>query len=314
MYNLNEISRFWNLGPVRLRPDIEMAGSPERSLFRTVLETEDSRLWVLEQIAPALQNHKLQIIRTLAYLENQGLTGIQTFHAGDGGNYFLKTGDTLWQLVPFVEGCPLKRPEYVSDRWRGHVLARFLLDFRQKAENIPGFDRSRSFSIKAYISDFMNRLDRHHPEHRERIMPVLDFLETDFMNVHDSLPVAFCHGDIHPLNVIWGEKRLRAVIDWEFLGYKPGIYDLANLIGCIGMEDPDGLLDEMEEELLGTLLQAGYLSAPERRYLPEFVIAIRFAWLAEWLRKKDDEMIELETVYMNLLLKHRDTLRQHWNL
>ena len=80
------------------------------------------------------------------------------------------------------------------------------------------------------------------------------------------------------------------------------------------MEDPDGLLDEMAEELLGTLLQAGYLSAPERRYLPEFVIAIRFAWLAEWLRKKDDEMIELETVYMNLLLKHRDTLRQHWNL
>jgi homoserine kinase type II len=48
--------------------------------------------------------------------------------------------------------------------------------------------------------------------------------------------------------------------------------------------------------------------------LPEFVIALRFAWLSEWLRKKDEEMVQMETDYLLLLLDGREKLRQFWAL
>ena len=49
-------------------------------------------------------------------------------------------------------------------------------------------------------------------------------------------------------------------------------------------------------------------------YLPEFIIAIRFAWLSEWLRKKDNDMISLECDYMDLLTDNTKTLKQAWGL
>jgi hypothetical protein len=35
---------------------------------------------------------------------------------------------------------------------------------------------------------------------------------------------------------------------------------------------------------------------------------LRFGLLSEWLRKRDREMLELEMVYMNLILEHREAL------
>lgn len=46
--------------------------------------------------------------------------------------------------------------------------------------------------------------------------------------------------------------------------------------------------------------------------LPEFVTALRFAWLSDWLRKRDDDMAEMETDYLHLLLRGRERLRQAW--
>jgi homoserine kinase type II len=47
---------------------------------------------------------------------------------------------------------------------------------------------------------------------------------------------------------------------------------------------------------------------------PDFVLAARFAWLSDWLRRRDAEMIDLEAVYMGLLLEKRDELRDAWGL
>jgi homoserine kinase type II len=123
------------------------------------------------------------------------------------------------------------------------------------------------------------------------------------------LPVLFCHGDFHPLNIIWSEDSIKAVIDWEFMGIKPRIYDAANLVGCIGIEDPEGLTGEFACDFITALKEAELVSGISREFFPEFVIAVRFAWLSEWLRHKDREMIELETVYMNLLADNSDMLK-----
>jgi hypothetical protein len=38
----------------------------------------------------------------------------------------------------------------------------------------------------------------------------------------------------------------------------------------------------------------------------------RFAWLSDWLKRSDGEMIELETVYIELLLRNRVPLIRSW--
>jgi len=40
--------------------------------------------------------------------------------------------------------------------------------------------------------------------------------------------------------------------------------------------------------------EAGIISKTSWKYLVEFIIAFRFAWLSEWLRRRDTEMIRLE--------------------
>jgi len=42
------------------------------------------------------------------------------------------------------------------------------------------------------------------------------------------------------------------------------------------------------------------------------VLALRFAWLSDWLRRGDREMIDLEAVYIGLLLGEREALERAW--
>ncbi len=131
---------------------------------------------------------------------------------------------------------------------------------------------------------------------------MIRFLEKIFMEVYDTFSKSFCHGDYHPVNIIWSTNGINAVIDWKFCGYKPEIYDVANLIGCIGMENPQSLLGDLIAELIQHLRQAKLFSEVSWRYLVEFMLDLRFARLLEWLRKSDKEMIKLEQIYMRLLI------------
>ncbi|HQP41837.1 MAG TPA: aminoglycoside phosphotransferase family protein, partial [Smithella sp.] len=141
---------------------------------------------------------------------------------------------------------------------------------------------------------------------------VVDFLEKDFLPVYEELPVAFCHGDYHPLNIIWSTDGIRCVIDWEFCGLKSELYDVANLIGCIGMENPRSLAGGLVGHFIDRMKRSGIMSQISWRYLTEFIIALRFAWLAEWLRRKDRNMIRLERDYMKLLMDNKTVLQKAW--
>jgi len=114
------------------------------------------------------------------------------------------------------------------------------------------------------------------------------------------------------LNIIWSENAIQGVIDWEFSGIKPEIYDAATLIGCLGMEIPDALTGPGVMEFVRKLKAEQVFSETSWRVLVEMTIAIRFGWLSEWLRNHDEEMIELEMVYMHLLMDHADDLVGLW--
>ena len=124
--------------------------------------------------------------------------------------------------------------------------------------------------------------------------------------------MAFCHGDYHPLNIIWGAGRIRAVIDWEFMGRKPALYDIANLISCVGFEDPEALLDDLVLSFLQEVRAGGLLCPRSEAVLLDYVLGLRMAWLSEWLRKDDTQMVAMELDYMELLIRLRDPLRAAW--
>jgi len=304
----------WNLKVTNIRRDIPIAGSPERCELRFVIECNNGRLYLIESVFDTDVHHKLKIISCLNFLSGKRLSYINPYICSVKNGYIVYCDDRFWQLSPFVEGVVLDRPEYVFDRWRGAVLADFLIELGNKSKKIPFFNSSTLFSIKDYIYKLISQIKTNDPDVLIKIEPVLCFLENRFMEVHDMLPVSFCHGDFHPLNIIWSQDSIRAVIDWEFLGVKPRIYDAANMVGCLGIEDPEGLTGELTCDFITALKEAGLISGISRELFPEFVIAVRFAWLSEWLRHKDREMIELETTYMNLLKDNAELLKNIWKI
>jgi len=303
----------WGLKALTVRGDLVISGSPERSGFRCVVACADQRLAVLETIRSRDRERKQAIIDRLSFLAQNGLRWVNPYLCSPDGKWIVEREGYLWQASPYVPGVPLDRPAYAFDGWRGKLMAQVLLELRRAAQGLPDAYAAQPFSILRYIDTLTAQIRIREPAVFEKLVPVLSFLKERLAPVHDLLPLAFCHGDYHPLNMIWSEDGLRAVIDWEFCGAKPEMYDAALLIGCIGVEDPDALAGALVRECIRVLKAARVYSDVSWRVLVEMAVAIRFAWLAEWLRTKDTEMIELETVYLHLLMTHADDLMALWH-
>jgi len=304
----------WGLEAVALRGDLAISGSPERSEFRCVVEGADKSLVVLEIIQSHDREKKQAISDRLEFLARNGLSRIHPYLLNQDARQIIECDGHLWQASPYLPGVPLDRPTYAFEGWRGRVMAEFLVELRQASQNLPEGLATRPFSILSYIDTLVGQIRVREPGVFEKLVPILSFLKKRLVPEHGLLPVAFCHGDYHPMNMIWSQAGLKAVIDWEFCGTKPEIYDAALLIGCIGIEDPDALAGPLVREFIRDLKAAQVLSTISWRVLMEMIIAIRFAWLAEWLRTKDSEMIETETVYLHLLMSHADDLMALWHI
>lgn len=309
---IQKIGALWDLSVHSLRPHLIPEGSPERTLFRVVIEDAQGELFTIEEIPSGTYHHKMRIIRTLEALSGKGLKKVIPYRMGQGGQYIQPFGESLWQLVPFVTGEVLDRERYLYEGWRARELAAFLFQMKGKAAGLSLLSSEKPFSLKKYIYDLFHQIERHELALLPRIKPVLSFLEERFMPSVESLPLSFCHGDFHPLNMIWGKDRLNAVIDWEFLGEKPEMYDAANMVGCLGMEHPSSLVSDLVVNFIRELKTAGLFSDISWEHFPDLVLALRFAWLSEWLRKKDTEMIALELDYMDLWIDEKSRIIRAW--
>jgi homoserine kinase type II len=302
----------WGLDGAALRQDLAISGSPERSEFRCVVESAGRQLVLLESIRRQDIGHKQAVIDRLDSLSHQGLPYVHPSMRAADGRHILPLEGRFWQASPYVPGAPLDRTRYALDGWRGQAMADFLLRLREASQTLPKHLSTPVFSILGYMDTLAETIEKREPLLHERLATVTAFLRERLAPVHDSLPEALCHGDFHPLNVIWSETGIRGVIDWEFSGTKPEGYDAALLIGCLGMESPDNLDGAMVMEFISHLKAARVLSDASWKVLVEMIIAIRFGWLSEWLRNRDTEMIELETVYMHLLMDHAEYLSGIW--
>lgn len=306
-------ARLWSLGQVEVLDDCAIAGSPERCVQRAVVRDADGNRWLIESLSPQALSRKAEIAETLQRLADAGLTPVHPYlptRHGDRQPYY---AGLYWQMMPYLAGVALPRPGWVEHAWRGEALACFLLDLRRVSQRV-GLHSGAVFSLRDYAEALLARLVAHRPDLLPRVEPIQAALADSVWPRYDGLQVAFCHGDYHPLNVIWGDEGIRAVIDWEFCGNKPALYDLANLIGCVGIEQPEALTGPLVMALLGGLRASDWGRDDDWDALPELVLALRFAWLSEWLRKDDAAMIDLELDYMALLSLRRDELAMRWGI
>ena len=302
---INNILKAWDLAAVQMRPEIAIAGSPERTEYRVVIEADHGRLYIVEQINSRLKERKLKIAQTLETLVANGFKTAQKYLRNCNGDFLSKYSGGLWQVVPYVKGVELNRPGYVHDRWRGKAMADLLLDLRRCSGGIPDGSLEPCFALPKYIDQLMRAIEKNRPDILDRARLMHQFARENLYSDFSSLPTAFCHGDYHPVNIIWKEGGIAALIDWEFMGRRPEPYDAANAVGCLGIEDPECLWGDTVKDFIKGLRSGGFAADTSFQYFLPLVISLRFAWLSEWLRRKDEEMIEMEFDYFDVLSTNR---------
>ncbi len=312
--NFSEILSAWDITFKRTHPEITIQGSPQRCTYRMVIENHQQQKYLLEQISKQKYKHKKLIAKTLSYLINHDTSNIISYLPNKQHEYITTINETHWQLLPYINGIPLKRPAYVFEQWRGPHLANFLIQLYHNSTDIHKKINLPSFSLKDYVSTMIRNMNRYNPGEYQQIAHIVEYLQTTFFPAYNKIPQRFCHGDYHPLNIIWGKQTIKAVIDWEFMGIKIETYDMANLLGCIGIEEPTSLVDNLTMGFIKTMKQSTIISDIGWLFLFECMLTLRFAWLAEWLRTKDNEMIQMEIDYLNLLHENKDTIKSQWNL
>ncbi len=307
------VGRLWRLRLTSVHPELSPAGSPDRCLARGVAGTDDGRLYLVERLAPLDAPHKMQIASLLEALAGVGLPGVNPYLATGNGHHVVPLGPAYWQISPYLEGAPLPRPGWVWDAWRGSALADWLCGL-QAASRLVRLPAEPPYSLTGFIQALLDRLLTHRPELAATLAPDVDPLLSEWLPPEGTLASGFCHGDPHPLNVIWAPEGegIRAVIDWEFCGFKPAAYDAALLIGCVGIEEPGALTGPFVRALLAGLRAGGHPAGAEPA-LWALVVATRFGWLSDWLRRGDEEMVALEQDYIRLLVDHRATLERAWS-
>lgn len=302
-----ELLKAWEVEFSALEPDSVINGSPERTACRTVVRDRSGTCWILEQIDEENLDRKREIAEVLERLASQ-VERVHVWRRTDGNLFFQTLENRRWMLRPYIEGIPLNRESWLADEWRMNAMGDFLLQMRE----CSGLSTGECFSIAEYAEGRMEAWSRRFPALSRALNPVFDRLQETFFVLHDSLPAAFCHGDFHPLNMVWGERDICSVIDWEFCGMKPELYDVALLLGCVGFDNPDNLIGKPAVRFISRLRSAGFGAPQSWNLLIGLVAAIRFGWMSEWVRRQDEESVEMEAVYLGILTDQAGCISDVW--
>jgi homoserine kinase type II len=308
--DLERAASLWGKRIVTVRFGAFIQGSPERSGFRAVVIDEQEISWVLEMARDDDVDKKRLIASRVRLLHEKGLPVIE-YERGLNGEEVQREGERHWLLSRFVKGVQLDRKTYWRDGQRGKALADFLADLYAHTRGDEWLTGT-PFSLPSYIESLLDTMRRSRQEVFGDFGGIVEHLRKELFPVHDSVPQRFCHGDPHPMNILWGDQGIKAVIDWEFCGLRPVLYDAALVIGCVGSESPDALDAGFIQCFCQRLVERKAFTAAQWDLLPLFVIAQRFAWLSEWLRRNDEEMIQFESGFIDFLLRNtHQPIHQH---
>ena len=299
----------WGLRLQAVHPELAIAGSPERTLHREILEDVSGALYVIEEVPLAKQAAREHQFRLQRHLLEGGVMGIVPWLPTADGAPGLVHDGAYWQVRRWLHGEPLDRETYGRDGWRGHAAAAFLRQMAAaRPQPLPG-----RFLLGEYIAGLLPHISQRLPALEADLKPIVEALKP-FLEAEPELPAAFAHGDYHPGNILWGKEMLNGVIDWEFNGLKVAGYDAANLLGCLGVDSPENLTAPFAMEFIRTLREAEAIPAEARALLPLHIAALRFAWLREWVAQRSKPLICQELDFIWLIVDNTELLRQRWSL
>ncbi len=282
----------WLDGDFILDEVLPVNGSPSRFVERRLVRNvRDGNAFVLEGVEPAAARSRIEQaahLEALAAEDNACIVPWLRTRSCDSG---VMENGLFWQCRRYVPCIELPRETYALDLWRGRAAALWL----------KGIHRHEAHGNVFFITDYISRLmtvlaQKSRALHGDLtdVLGALDFTREE----EAALPVVFSHGDFHPGNILWGDGCINAVIDWEFCGLKPICYDAANLLGCLGVDNPDWLSSPMAKGFLDEY----HLPEVSDEFLLKYIVALRFAWMREWWNAGDMEMVIQELDFMWIVI------------
>lgn len=299
MEDLNFFQTHWHFEAVRPAEKFPISGSPNRSVKRFVFHSGQGD-FIAEAFELRKKSRQIRQNEILEFLARNRMQGVFSWLRTVDGAHGVAGGGWFWQVRPWCAADPLPRKTLGDEAAFARIWSRVLLELKEfsPAENSDLQMPNENFAFSAYLpvldrfareksADFYPRIS----QMLKRISPLCRQL--------DSLPRMFAHGDFHPGNILVRNGNTAAVIDWEFCGWKPAGYDLALLLGCLGMDDPrwlsKGVIVDMQKELFAR----DYMPRAAWEMLTWTIAATRLGWLGEWIDLNDRRMVEQELTYIN---------------
>ncbi|MCA1784837.1 MAG: hypothetical protein LC657_02515, partial [Desulfobacteraceae bacterium] len=126
----------WQIDIHCVRADIEIQGSPERALSRVVMEDKQGRLFLVEQFDNKKWKARDRVARAVDYLSIRGLTQALPYRKSVKGEFLPFFEGACFQLSVFLDGTPLKRPDYLTSAAMGKNFARFLAKMSESSKGM----------------------------------------------------------------------------------------------------------------------------------------------------------------------------------
>ena len=293
----------WNISFAARLP-LTPSGSPNRSVSRFVAQDRDGRKYIAEGFELRKKSRQIAQTRMLEHLQHRGLAGVFPYLRTSDQAPGVTAEGCFWQLRLWQEAdtaAALHRRE--PEKFAG-LCAAFLLKLREISlqTTLPP-PPNEKFSFGQYLpklSGFAARKMAFLQPELQEICAGLD----KFLNRETSLPAMFAHGDFHPGNILMSNGKIQAVIDWEFAGIKFPGYDMALLIGCLAMDDPDNLDSPAVRRLQDLLYRNEFMPDEAWEHLPQMIAATRLGWLGEWLSLDETALVKQEMELLAILLKN----------
>ncbi len=277
--------------------------------FRTKNPFSTSDMFVLDNsfFLKSEKNFDENKLRIMSILKSQGIPILLPKQ-----DKIVKHAGTSWLMYDFIRNIGI---DFLKDMEIAHQIGTIISDIAKIDPKKPDMQLTDE-----YISDSVLKIKKHFSgkercDKRFRIVPkAFEHLDQNLFPYVQFMNKKLSHGDLHLDNLLIEDNKLRGVIDWEIAGIREELYDLAYILGCIGIADPPELAGEFAKNIITSFIRNARPSKLAKELLLEMVMATRLKWLYKWTLNPDDlEIIDMETKLISMLYDKQEGLKNLWN-